>query len=283
MDETIMRILFCGDVMGRSGRDVVINNLPRLRSDLALDFVVVNGENSAHGFGITAEICRDLYAAGCDVITGGNHSWDKREILPYIAGDPCLLRPVNFPPGTPGNGHGVCQLADGRTILVINAMGRLFMDAIDDPFRAVDELLAQYPLGTVNAILVDFHGEATSEKVAIGVFCDGRASAVVGSHTHVPTGDYRILPGGTAFQTDAGMCGDYDSVIGVKKETAVARFVTKLPGERMQVAEGEGTLCGVFIETDETSGLATWIAPLRVGGQLAPAWPLPVPQSMPAL
>jgi 2',3'-cyclic-nucleotide 2'-phosphodiesterase len=268
-----MRILFCGDVMGRAGRDAVIGNMPRLKRGLALDFIVVNGENAAHGFGITEEICRDFYSAGCDVITGGNHSWDKKEILPYIGGDPRLLRPINFPPGTPGAGHGVYTLADGRTVLVINAMGRLFMDAIDDPFRAVDALLKQHPLGSVTATLVDFHGEATSEKVAIGVFCDGRASAVVGSHTHVPTADHRILPGGTAFQTDTGMCGDYDSVIGIKKEIVVARFVTKVPGERLQVSEGEGTLCGVFIATDDATGLAKQVAPVRVGGKLSPTIP----------
>jgi metallophosphoesterase (TIGR00282 family) len=276
-------MLFCGDVVGRSGRDAVVGNLPRLRRDLALDFVVVNGENAAHGFGITKEICRDLYAAGCDVITGGNHSWAKAEIIPYIGGDPSLLRPINYPPGTPGNGHGIYKLGDGRTVLVINAMGRIFMDAIDDPFRAVDALLREHPLGSVTATLVDFHADATSEKVAMGQFCDGRASAVVGSHTHVPTGDHRILPGGTAFQSDAGMCGDYDSVIGMKKEGIIARFVSKMPGERMQVAEGEGTLCGIFVTTDDATGLATWVAPLRLGGKLAPAWPLPEPQTAPAL
>lgn len=274
-----MRILFCGDVVGRSGRDVVIANLPRLRDELALDFVVVNGENAAHGFGITPDICADLYAAGCDVITGGNHSWAKSEIVPYIGGDPRLLRPINYPPGTPGKGHGIYQLKDGRTVLVINAMGRVFMDAIDDPFRAVDGLLRQHPLGTVTAILVDFHADATSEKTAMGQFCDGRASAVVGSHTHVPTSDHRILGGGTAYQSDAGMCGDYDSIIGMKKEGIIARFVTKMPGERMQVAEGEGTLCAIFIETDDATGLATWVAPLRLGGRLAPTWPLPAAET----
>ena len=272
-----MRILFCGDVVGRSGRDAVVGNLPRLRRDLALDFVIVNGENAAHGFGITKEICRDLYAAGCDVVTGGNHSWAKAEIIPYIGGDPRLLRPINYPPGTPGNGHGIYTLGDGRTVLVINAMGRVFMDAIDDPFRAVDALLRDHPLGSVTATLVDFHADATSEKVAMGVHCDGRASAVVGSHTHVPTGDHRILPGGTAYQSDAGMCGDYDSVIGMKKEGIVARFVSKMPGERMQAAEGEGTLCGIFVTTDDATGLATGVAPLRFGGRLAPAWPLSSP------
>jgi hypothetical protein len=278
-----MRVLFCGDVVGRSGREIVIANLPRLRRELALDFVVVNGENAAHGFGITKEICRDLYAAGCDVVTGGNHSWAQKEIIAYIDGDPRLLRPLNYPPGTPGNGHGIYRLADGRTILVINPMGRIFMDAIDDPFRAVDALLREHPLGSVTAILVDFHADATSEKVAMGQFCDGRVSAVVGSHTHVPTADHRILPGGTAFQSDAGMCGDYDSVIGMKKENVIARFVTKMPGERMQVAEGEATLCGIYVETDDATGLATVVAPLRLGGRLAPVWPVAAPQAVPVL
>ena len=268
-----MRILFCGDIVGRPGREAVTGNVPRLRRELGVDFVVVNGENAAHGFGITKEICAELYAAGCDVITGGNHSWAKGEIIPYIGAEPRLLRPVNYPPGTPGNGHGVYKLADGRSVLVINAMGRVFMDAIDDPFRAVDALLREHPPGSVTAILVDFHADATSEKVAMGVFCDGRASAVVGSHTHVPTADHRILPGGTAYQSDAGMCGDYDSVIGMKKEGIIARFVTKLPGERMQVAEGEGTLCAIFIETDDVTGRAKTISPVRIGGKLATVMP----------
>jgi 2',3'-cyclic-nucleotide 2'-phosphodiesterase len=269
-----MRILLCGDVMGRSGREAVTRNLARLRHELALDFVVVNGENAAHGFGITPDICREFYEAGADVITGGNHSWDKREILGYIGGDPRLLRPENYPPGTPGTGHGTFKAGNGRDILVVNAMGRLFMDAIDDPFRAVDALLSRHPLGTVAAILVDFHGDATSEKTAMGHFCDGRASAVIGTHSHVPTGDHRVLAGGTAYQTDAGMCGDYDSVIGMKKENVIARFVTKMPGERPQIADGEGTLCAVFVETDDATGLARHVAPLRLGGGLAPIWPI---------
>ena len=269
-----MRFLLCGDIVGRSGRNVVIENMPRLRRDLGLDFVVANGENAAHGFGITDKICAELYASGVDVITTGNHVWDKREIIPYLDGDPRLLRPANFPPGTPGKGHGVFGLADGRRLLVINAMARLFMDAIDDPFAAVDRLLGEHPLGTVDAILVDFHGEATSEKMSMGHFCDGRASAVIGTHSHVPTADAQILPNGTAYMSDAGMCGDYDSVIGMQKETAVARFVRKMPGDKLQVAEGEGTLCAAFVETDDATGLARRVAPLRLGGRLQPQWPL---------
>ncbi|HWI26039.1 MAG TPA: TIGR00282 family metallophosphoesterase [Stellaceae bacterium] len=269
-----MRFLLCGDIVGRSGREVVIAHMPRLRRELALDFVIANGENAAHGFGITETICGELYAAGVDVITTGNHVWDRREIIPYIAGDPRLLRPINFPPATPGNGYALLALADGRRLLVVNAMARLFMDAIDDPFAALDGLLAEHALGEVDAILVDFHGEATSEKMSMGHFCDGRVSAVVGTHSHVPTADHQILPRGTAYMTDAGMCGDYDSVIGMQKESAVARFVRKMPGERLQVAEGPGTLCAAFVETDDATGLARRIAPLRLGGRLQPHWPL---------
>jgi 2',3'-cyclic-nucleotide 2'-phosphodiesterase len=268
-----MRLLLCGDIVGRAGRTVVIEHMPRLRRELRLDFVVANGENAAHGFGITDTICAELYAAGVDVITTGNHVWDKREIISYIGGDPRLLRPINFPAGTPGKGHGIFSLADGRKLLVVNAMARLFMDAIDDPFTGIDKLLAAHPLGAVDAILVDFHGEATSEKMSMGHFCDGRVSAVIGTHSHVPTADAQILPNRTAYQTDAGMCGDYDSVIGMQKEAAVLRFVRKMPGERLQVAEGEATLCAAFVETDDATGLARRIAPLRLGGRLAAHWP----------
>ncbi len=263
-----MRFLLCGDIVGRRAREAVAAEVPRLRRQLALDFVVANGENAAHGFGITDTICAELYAGGVDVITTGNHVWDRREIMTYIATDPRLLRPVNFPPGTPGNGHGIYALGDGRKVMVVNAMARLFMDAIDDPFAALDRLLKTHPLGSVSAILLDFHGEASSEKHAMGHFCDGRASAVVGTHSHVPTADYRILAKGTAYMTDLGMCGDYESVIGMQKEPAIARFVKKLPGERLEVAAGEPTVCGVVVETDDATGLARGIWPLRIGGKL---------------
>jgi metallophosphoesterase (TIGR00282 family) len=272
-----MRFLLCGDIVGRRAREAVAAEVPRLRRELGLDFVVANGENAAHGFGITDTICAQLYAAGVDVITTGNHVWDRREIMTYIAGDPRLLRPINFPAGTPGNGYGIYPLGDGRSVMVVNAMARLFMDAIDDPFAALDRLLDAHPLGSVDAILLDFHGEATSEKTAMGHFCDGRVSAVLGTHSHVPTADHRILAKGTAYATDIGMCGDYDSVIGMQKEPAIARFVRKLPGERLEVAPGEPTICGVVIETDDASGLACGIWPLRRGGKLDPAMP-PLPQ-----
>lgn len=268
-----MRILICGDVVGRAGREVVTEHVPRLRRELALDLVVVNGENAAAGFGITDRICAEFYAAEVDVITTGNHTWDRREIIPYIGTDPRLLRPANFPPGTPGAGSGVYPIADGRRVLVINLMARLFMDAIDCPFAAAAAMLEANPLGSVDAIIVDFHGEATSEKMAMGHFCDGLASAVLGTHSHVPTADAQILPKGTGYQTDCGMCGDYDSVIGMQKETAVARFVRKMPGERLQAAEGEATLCGAIVETDDRSGLTRRIAPIRLGGRLEPHWP----------
>jgi metallophosphoesterase (TIGR00282 family) len=269
-----MRILFCGDVMGRSGREVVTANVPELRRKLALDFVVANGENAAGGYGITEKLCGEFYAAGIDCITTGNHVWDQRELIAYIDRDPRLLRPLNYPKATPGRGLNLFTTRSGRKVLVVNVMTRLFMDALDDPFAALEAMFAQQRLGaTAHAILVDVHGEATSEKQALAHLCDGRASLVVGSHSHVPTADAQILAKGTGFQTDAGMCGDYDSVIGMKKETAIARFVRKLPGERLMPAEGAGTLCATFVETDDATGLARRVAPLRLGGRLAPAWP----------
>lgn len=269
-----MRLLFLGDIVGRSGRSAVIERLPVLRRRLAADFVVANGENAAHGFGITARIAEDLYAAGVDCITTGNHVWDQREILAYIDTDRRLLRPLNYPSGTPGRGVGVYATPDGRQVMVVNAMARLFMDAIDDPFAAIDRALADVAMPrTVDAVIVDFHGEATSEKMAMGHFLDGRVSLVVGTHSHVPTADAMILVGGTAYQTDAGMTGDYDSVIGMHKDAPIARFVSKLPSERLQPAEGAATVCGVLVETDDASGLARRVAPIRAGGRLSPAWP----------
>ncbi|MSO70995.1 MAG: TIGR00282 family metallophosphoesterase [Alphaproteobacteria bacterium] len=269
-----MRILFCGDIVGRAGRDVLVGNLPRVKRALALDFVIVNGENAAHGFGITEQIGRQLFEAGVDVITTGNHAWDRRESLSYYANEPRLLRPHNFPKGTPGRGAGVFKAGNGQNIMVANLMGRLFMDALDDPFAQLEELLNTHRLGAnLAASVIDVHAEASSEKMALAHQADGRASLVVGTHSHVPTADAQRLPLGTAYQTDAGMCGDYDSVIGMQKQAAIQRFRTKLPGEKLTPAEGPGTLCGVFVETDARSGLALGVAPLRLGARLAPAWP----------
>jgi len=268
-----MRLLILGDLVGRSGRDAVIAALPSLRAQTGADFVAVNAENASHGFGLAPDMAEALFAAGADAITLGNHAWDRREIVPYIAREPRLLRPLNFPPGTPGAGAAVITLPDRRKVLIAQAMGRLFMDPLDDPFRAVEELLTRHKLGvTVQAALIDFHAEATSEKMAFAHAFDGRVSAVVGTHTHVPTADHQILPGGTGFCADLGMCGDYDSVIGMTKEPSVTRFIRKMPGERLAPAEGPATICGAFIETDD-KGLAIRIEPLRMGGRLLPAMP----------
>jgi metallophosphoesterase (TIGR00282 family) len=270
-----MHILFLGDVVGRTGREAVVAALPKLRAALRADLVVVNAENASHGFGLAPEMAQDMFAAGADAITLGNHAWDRKELIPYIAETPRLLRPLNFPPGTPGAGSTVVELHDGRKALVINAMGRLFMDPLDCPFRTTAVELSKHRLGaTVAAVLIDFHAEATSEKMAFGHSFDGQASLIVGTHTHSPTADHQVLPGGTAYQSDAGMCGDYDSVIGMLKEGAATRFWKKLPGERLQPAEGPATICGVFVETDDTTGLAKRIEPLRQGGRLSQMLPV---------
>lgn len=270
-----MRLLFCGDVVGRSGREAILQHIPKLRERLGLDCVIVNGENAANGFGINASICKDFYNVGVDVITTGNHIWDQREIISYIDQDKNLLRPINLLPSSPGQGFVVHKTAKGQALLVINAMARLFMDASEDPFSAVDLLLKRFSMGvTVSAIVVDFHGEATSEKMAMGHFCDGRVSLVVGSHTHVPTADTIILDRGTAYQSDAGMCGDYNSIVGMAKEAPLFKFTRKMPSpERATPAQGEATLCGVYVETDDKTGLALSIHPVRVGGRLSGTLP----------
>jgi metallophosphoesterase (TIGR00282 family) len=267
-----MRILFLGDVVGRSGRNAVVEALPRLKEEHRADFCIVNGENSAGGFGITEAILTELLDAGADVVTTGNHVWDQRDTLVFIARQPRLLRPVNYPAGTPGRGASLYQAAGGKQVLVVNVMGRLFMEALDCPFQAMEREIAMCPLRqAADAIFVDVHAEATSEKQAMGAFLDGRVSAVVGTHTHVPTADERILPGGTAFMTDAGMCGDFDSIIGMDKSEPVHRFVSRIPSGRFTPALGEATICGVLIETDDGTGLATSIRAIRQGGALTPA------------
>ncbi len=271
-----MKILFLGDLVGRTGRDAAAAAIPGLRQRLGLDLVVVNGENASHGFGLSPEMARTLFAAGVDVLTLGNHAWDRKEIIPYIETERRLIRPLNYPPGTPGGGSVVVDLPDGRKVLVVQVMGRLFMDALDDPFRGLQAVLAAQRMGaggTVAAIVVDVHAEASSEKLALAHSFDGRVSLVVGTHTHTPSADHQVLAGGTGYMTDAGMCGDYDSVIGMQKGTAALRFWRKVPGERLAPAEGEATLCGVYLETDDATGLATRIEPLRMGGRLSQAIP----------
>lgn len=269
-----MRLLFLGDLVGRAGRNAVIEQLPSLVEANQLDFVVVNGENAASGFGITEEILQNVIDAGADVVTTGNHVWDQRETMVYIERQPQLLRPANYPAGAPGRGANLYRARNGANVLVANVMGRIYMDPLDDPFASIDQILDECPLGEVaDAIIVDMHAEATSEKQAMGHFCDGRASLVVGTHTHVPTADHQILTGGTAYMSDAGMCGDYDSVLGMDKDEPVNRFMRKIPGGRFTPSLGEATISGVAVETDDRTGLATAISPVRIGGRLSQVMP----------
>jgi metallophosphoesterase (TIGR00282 family) len=268
-----MHILFVGDVVGRSGRTIVCERLPALIRDWKLDLVVVNGENAAGGFGITETIYGELIDAGADAVTLGNHAWDQKEALVFIERAPRLVRPINYPAGTPGRGAAIVEAKNGARVLVINAMGRIFMDPLDDPFAAVERELAACPLGSAaDAIIVDMHGEATSEKQSMGFFCDGRASLVVGTHTHVPTADHRILPGGSAFVSDVGMTGDFDSIIGMAKDEPLQRFLRKISSGRFEPASGPATLCGLAVETDDR-GLARRVAAVRLGPRLEEARP----------
>lgn len=270
-----MRLVFLGDISGRAGRDAVEQYLPRIKDELKPDCLIINVDNAAHGFGVTGKICDELFALGAHVLTGGNHIWDQREIIPYIDKQPKLLRPLNYPEGTIGKGIAVHETVNGQKVVVIHVLGRVFMDLMDDPFLCVDRVLQQYRLGqNVQAIFVDVHAEATSEKMALAHFLDGRVTAVVGTHTHLPTADAQILNGGTAFMGDAGMCGDYNSVIGVKPHVPVTRFTQKLCFEKMSPAEGEGTVCGVFIETDDKTGLTKRIDPIRLGARLSNTMPI---------
>ena len=268
-----MRLIFLGDIVGKSGRDAVHRELPLLRERYRPDLVVINGENAAHGFGITEDIFLDLLAAGADAVTLGNHAFDQREALIFIERHPTLIRPLNWPAGCPGRGTAMIDTASGRRVLVMNAMGRVMIEPqLDDPFPAISRELDTCRLGhDCDAVVLDFHAEASSEKMAMGHFCDGRASLVVGTHTHVPTADHQILSGGTGYMSDAGMCGDYDSVIGMDKAEPLQRFLRKLPVERMKPAEGPATVSGVAVETDDATGLAMKISPIRAGGRLQAA------------
>jgi metallophosphoesterase (TIGR00282 family) len=270
-----MRLLFLGDMVGKSGRTAVWEQLPGLISDFRLDFVIVNGENAAGGFGITEEIFQTTLASGADVVTTGNHVWDQREALTFAAREDRFLRPVNYPKGTPGRGSGVYLARNGARVLVANIMGRVFMHPeLDDPFMAGEREVAACPLGDqADAAVVDFHAEATSEKMCFAHFLDGRVSLVVGTHTHQPTADHQILNGGTAYITDAGMCGDYDSSLGMDKEEPLNRFLSKVPKGRFEAANGPATLCGVGIDISDRTGLAERIAPFRRGPRLEESAP----------
>lgn len=270
-----MRILFLGDVVGRSGRTAIAERLPQLRADWGLDFVVVNGENATAGAGLSAAHAKLLLEAGADCITLGDHAFDKKDMLSFIETETRILRPLNFARTAPGAGARVFTATQGRKVLVAQVLGQVFMKRpFDDPFSAIDAVLNTYALGAaVQASIVEIHAEATSEKMGMGHWCDGRASLVVGAHTHVPTADAQILPGGTAYHTDAGMCGDYDSVIGMDKMEPMRRFITGMAKDRFSPAEGEATLAGTFVETDDRTGLATRISMVRVGGRLEQSAP----------
>ncbi len=270
-----MKILFLGDVMGRAGRSAITETLPRLRADWRLDFVVVNGENATAGMGLSPDHARALLAAGADVLTLGDHAFDQKDMLRFIETEPRILRPLNFSKAAPGKGARVFDAPGGRKVLVAQALGQVFMKRpFDDPFSALDTVLRAHPLGgMVQASVIDIHCEATSEKMAVGHFCDGKASVVVGTHTHVPTADAMILPGGTGYQSDAGMCGDYDSVIGMDKAEPMRRFITGMPKDRFNPANGDATLSGLYIETDDRSGKAQRVVAVRQGGRLAQAQP----------
>lgn len=263
--------------MGRAGRAAVTEHLPRLRKDWRLDFVVVNGENATNGAGLSGAHAKGILEAGADVVTLGDHAFDQKEMLQFIDSEPRIIRPLNFAHGqVPGRGHRIFTDARGRKVLVVQVLGQVFMKRpFDDPFSTVDAVLRAHPLaGQVHAIIVDVHCEATSEKMGMGHFCDGRASLVVGTHTHVPTADTQILPGGTALQSDAGMCGDYNSVIGMEKTEPLRRFITGMPKGRFTPALGEATLSGVYVETDDRTGKATRIEMVRQGGRLSQAGPV---------
>ena len=271
-----MRFAFFGDVVGRSGRDALSEHLPDLKRKLGLEFVIINAENASAGFGLSENSARQLFDAGADCLTLGNHSWDQKEALTYIVREPRLIRPLNYPPlaDAPGRGANLFETATGKRILVMNALGLVHMASMDDPFAAVDRELEACPLGmAADAIVVDMHCEATSEKMAMGHFCDGRATLVVGTHTHVPSADHQILPAGTAFQTDAGACADYDSVIGMDKEEPLRRFTTRISRDRYRPASGPATICGVYVESDDRTGLAKRIEPIRIGGRLSQSVP----------
>lgn len=261
-----MRLLFIGDIVGRSGRDAVETQLKKLRDELNVDCVIANGENAASGNGLTDKIAKQLFDCGVDGITMGNHLWNQKQLVSYIEQEKRLIRPLNHPSDTPGRGYTIVTGRNNEKVLIINVLGRVFMDPADDPFAAVNSTLQHYKLGRdVQAIIVDMHAEATSEKQAMGFHCDGRVSLVVGTHTHVPTADHRILPNGTAYISDVGMTGDYNSILGVEKTIPMLKFTRKIPTERMQQAEDPATICGVVVETDSKSGLAKSIQPIRVG------------------
>jgi len=259
-----MRILYCGDVVARSGREVVYKNLKRLRDEYKLDVILVNVENAAHGFGATPGICREFLEKGADVLVMGNHFLSQREITHFLDECKVIVRPANIPSGNVGRGFCEFELPDGRKIVVIQLLGRLFMEAVDCPVQAVDNILKNYTLGkNCSAVFVDIHAEATSEKLSLGYYLDGKVSCVAGTHTHVPTADARILSKGTAYITDVGMCGDYNSILGFDEKAPINRLRRHYSDERLIPSNGEGTLFGIVVETDDATGLAKTITQIN--------------------
>lgn len=260
-----LKFIYCGDVVARAGREAVLNNLDNLKQVYQPDFIIVNIENAAHGFGATPGICRDFLDRGVDALTTGNHVWQQRELISFLNDCKQIVRPLNYPENLPGRGFCELELPNGKKLLIIQLLGRLFMEAVDCPVAAVDKLLRNYTLGrNIDAIMVDIHAEATSEKLALGCYLDGRVSAVLGTHTHVPTADAKIWPGGTAYISDVGMCGDYDSVLGFDKQEPMDRLARKYTGGRLVPAKGKGTLFAVLVETDDKTGLATRIEQIKL-------------------
>ena len=265
-----MRILFLGDVVGRSGRNAITDHLTKLRDALNLDFVIVNGENATAGMGLSADHAKLILDAGADCITLGDHAFDQKDMLSFVEKESRILRPLNYAKTAPGAGSRLFDAPGGKKILVAQVLGQVFMKrAFDDPFSTADAALKKVSLGGLaDAVVVDFHAEATSEKMAMGHWLNGRASLVVGTHTHVPTSDTQIMTKGTAYQSDAGMCGDYNSVIGMDAAEPLGRFVTGMRKARFTPADGEATLSGVFVQTDPRTGLAIKAEPIRYGGAL---------------
>jgi metallophosphoesterase (TIGR00282 family) len=263
-----MNILFLGDVVGRAGRSAVCNNLSEIKKQYNIDFTIVNCDNASGGFGINKNSEQEFLEAGVDVLTAGDHVWDQREITSFINDSKRLLRPLNFPKSCPGVGARIFVTSGDRKILVIHLLGQIFIKyQVNCPFEAVEEIIKNNPLKSeIDAIIVDFHAEATSEKMAMGKFLDGKVSAVIGTHTHIPTNDCHIMKKGTAYQSDAGMCGDYDSVIGMQQNVPLQMFLHKRKFDKMEPAKNEATICGCVVKINKKTGLADSISPLKIGG-----------------
>lgn len=265
-----MKILFCGDIVGRSGRKAIEKHVLKLKKELAIDLVIANVDNASGGFGINKNTCEDLEGFGVDVMTAGDHVWDQKDTISFIGNKTNLLRPLNFPKHTPGNGAMIFTTKNDKKILIIHLLGQVFIkNNLNCPFEMAEDLVKKYQIGkNIDAIILDMHAEATSEKMAIAKFLDGKVSAVVGSHTHIPTNDFHIMKQGTAYQTDAGMCGDYDSVIGMQEGVPIKSFLTKRRVGKMEPANGEATFCATLIEINDQNGLATRIEAIKLDGIL---------------